>query len=216
MKKGMILAVSALLLFCAAGCGEKADPAAENASSVSAENAPANAAVPSYSTLGEALTAAGDSANSTFNEKYYSMTYYDNGQPVRVLAEMTSQKREELDAVDFSAEDREAQIMEILKDQKIIRIEDLSGEIIPQNELDGWKGKKGKELLDAGFTSSGYELLEDRTEFTLDYGAFSYRFVFEEPAEAEDTSTDEEVLADLTVRSAVLEGLSVNSSDFPD
>ena len=106
--------------------------------------------------------------------------------------------------------------MEILKDQKIIRIEDLSGEIIPQNELDGWKGKKGKELLDAGFTSSGYELLEDRTEFTLDYGAFSYRFVFEEPAEAEDTSTDEEVLADLTVRSAVLEGLSVNSSDFPD
>ena len=217
MKKTMILFLC-LLLCGLTACAPKEsvqDDAALQSSA--AEELPGDAAaMPAYATLGEALTAAAGEAKSTYSDSFYCMAYYEHGIPIRIVAEMTPELSEKLNQVDFFAEDREQQITEILKDQKVISITDLSGEQIPQNELNAWAGRKGQELLDAGFLPAGHSIMENTTEFTLEKGAFSYVFSFEELLDSSDERSDEEMLADLTVKGAVVEGLSSGCTALND
>ena len=85
-------------------------------------------------------------------------------------------------------------------------MENLSNEIIPQEELDKLVGKTGEELFNDGWTDgSGYNL-EDM-EFWLNKGAFEYTVVFDGKVENYDEFDTEEGVKAFTVKSVKFNGL---------
>ena len=82
------------------------------------------------------------------------------------------------------------------------KLENLSEQILTQDQLDQLKGKTGQELLRDGWTCSGSFNLESK-EFFLNYGPFLYSVTFDgeiTEKNAEDFD-DEAGIRELTVKS---------------
>ena len=109
--------------------------------------------------------------------------------------------------ISFEDEDYEAQQAAILSPLAIDKIENLSEQILSQEELDKLVGKTGKDLQDAGWTFGGQDL--STMEFWMNYGAFSYTVVFDGSVPESDWETFEAETgtADMTVKSATYNSL---------
>ena len=121
-------------------------------------------------------------------------TYY------RAKATISEEDAEKLFSIDFSDDDYEAQQEAILSPLVIDEIENLSDQMLSQEEMDALVGKTGQELQDAGWTFSGHDL--ESMEFWMGYGPFIYSVFFDgEVAEADWESFDDEAdTKDLTVK----------------
>ena len=69
----------------------------------------------------------------------------------------------------------------------MLTVEDLSDEMIPQEELDSYIGMKGETLIEAGFELNGYTYSDEETVFFMNYGLFDYAVEVEERVYKDDT-----------------------------
>ena len=91
-------------------------------------------------------------------------------------------------------------------------VEDLTGQKLTQEEMDALAGKTGRELMEAGWYTNGYNL-EDM-EFWMGYGPFEYTVAFNEKVAEENWDTfEEEDIADMTVKSVTFLALG-NATDI--
>ena len=89
---------------------------------------------------------------------------------------------------------------ELLAPIEITKMEDLTEQILTEDERKALVGKTGQELMDAGWYSSGYNL--ETMEFWMNYGPFLYTVVFDGKVEEADWADfKEEMIGDMTVRS---------------
>ena len=201
MKKLAVLILSVLMIAGLCGCGESKD---------SADN---SGDYPELKTLGDALAVDSELNQASWNSEKYVYVFEYDGKPLRVTAPMTEELYEQVDAVDFFADDKDAKIAEIVGGQEIEKIEDLSVNIPSQESLDELKGKKGADLIDEGYEVWGHYYDGTVLEVTMVKGDYEYTATFEGDINAEVDDFDAEAeITDLTVKEVIYEGISGNAS----
>ena len=120
----------------------------------------------------------------------------------RVVSSITDEQQQAIMDIDYSDSNYEEEENKIISEFKIDSAECLNDQILSREEMDGFVGKTGQELFDAGWKEGmGYNY--ETMEFWLNYGPFEYTVVFDgEATEADfETKSVEEILKDFPVKS---------------
>ena len=139
----------------------------------------------------------------------YGDTYY------RVRADIPEDAEKAYFDVDIMEEGYEDKQNEILAPLEINGFENLSEQILTQDELEALKGKTGQELVVEGWTYDGSFFLGDM-QFRMSYGPFVYTVEFDGSADGQDAeSFDAEAgTKDMKVRSAEFSSLGLNATSI--
>ena len=198
-KITVILSVMLMSFFLLTGCGSQANESGGETTAGTAEALSTD----SVKTLGDvnALETEDLQTSVADNKVVYAFGY--EGTYYRVTAPISDEDQQAYVDIDFADDDYEDQQKKILAPLKIEKIENLSEQILPQDELNALVGKTGKELLDDGWVCTGNYDLEAK-EFYLDHGLFRYLVTFDGEIAVKDVEDfDEEAgIQDLTVKSA--------------
>ena len=145
-----------------------------------------------------------NSCGYSCTENAYGYVFEQDGNYYRAVAEMDKETADAFFAISIDDEDYESKQNALIAPLKVIKIDNLTEAIPPQEELDKFIGKTGEELMSNGWNNVGWNL-EDM-EFYFDYGLFSYNVVME--GEVGDTdSFDTENIETLVVKSVTYSGL---------
>lgn len=195
MKKVLsVLLVILLTLSVLAGCGKTAQPTASAAVSVE-----------DCKTMNDVFALENKQNEQTaLYGDYFIYAFELDGTYYQAIAEITEDIEDALWALDWADPDHDAKQAELIGPKELIRLVNLSDEIIPQEELDALVGKTGQDLLDDGWYNSGWNL--DNMEFWMNKGAFSYTVIMEgEVGNYEDF--DDEDLGALVIKSVTCTGI---------
>lgn len=202
MKKHLALVLVLLMtVFALAGCGGSGG--ASGGGSGSSEPVP----VDSLKTFGDILALdkeesqwAVSDGQAVFAFKYDD-TYY------RAVGTISEEEQQKLFDIDYSDDDYEAQQEAILSPVAIDTMENLSEQILSQEELDKLIGMTGQEMQDAGWTFSGHDL--EKMEFWMQKGPFVYSVFFDGEVSEDDYDSfeDETGTKDMTVKKAEFNSL---------
>ena len=123
----------------------------------------------------------------------------------RVTADVTKETSDQIFNIDFQDPEKNSKLCALLEPLVIKDVVNLTEMIPDQIALDELYGKTGQELIDDGWTCTGYDLEENR--FYMEKAPFRYVFEFEGEAKPNDDGDGDAVIKDLTVESAVYDGL---------
>lgn len=185
MKKIITILTLALCMVLPA-CGTQS-----NSSSTSPSSEP-------YKTMGEAMIQSGKSNvfGYSFGDGHIKIVTDD----YVCEASLSQEVQDKLNAVEFDADDRDEQFVEILKDVPVEKIELRSESKLTDEQISSLIGKKGQELLDLGFEYYGYNLTEENAQFFLDKNGYSYMVVMEEHYDESDDMDATEVIGKSTIK----------------
>ena len=195
MKKILPL-LMLLLLTCAVvmtGCGST-DSESQTGSQVS---------VDSLETIGDIIAMAPEELQTAVYDDKVVYAFRVDDTYYRAIAKISAEDAEKYIAIDFSEDDAEQQQQAIVSPLKIEKMENLSEQIIPQEELDALVGKTGKELVSEGWVYTGTYFLEDMS-VEMGKGPFYYSIVFDgelDDSNGEDIDIEKET-AGMKVKSA--------------
>ena len=178
MKKISLFLALVLALSLLAGCGQSGGESASD----TPEAAAGTSDIDSLKTIGDVLALEGaEFRQSAAYDNVFIYVFDLDGTIYRVFAPMSDD------------------VFTAIMDLEIDRCENLSEQIPPQEELDKLVGKTGADLLDDGWSCSGYML--DTMEFWMDYGLFEYKVAFDGSLEMSDDFDEYEAIRPLTVKS---------------
>lgn len=185
MKKIITILTLALCMVLPA-CGTQS-----NSSSTSPSSEP-------YKTMGEAMAQSRKSNvfGYSFGEGHIKIMTDD----YVCEASLSQEVQDKLNAIEFDADDRDEQFVEILKDVPVEKIELRSESKLTDEQISSLIGKKGQELLDLGFEYYGYNLNEENAQFFLDKNGYSYTVVMEEHYDESDDMDATEVIGKSTIK----------------
>ena len=153
MKNTVLVLAAVLTLGLLAGCGNT-QPAEEETSG-SAETEGAGVDLESIKTLGDAFTLEGKDEYSEQRASYggkYVYAFAVDGVAYRVIADLPDDIFDQILELDFD-EDYDKKEQALVKDLEVTTAENLTEQILSQEELDALVGKTGQELFDAGWRS---------------------------------------------------------------
>ncbi len=208
MKRLVILLLSVLIAAGMCGCGGGKGDGGESTPK-------SDFNIKKIKTLGEAMAVEADSRSAGWSDKQYVYVFEYEGRTYRVKAPMTPELNEKVGKVDFFADDKDAQIAEVVGAQELESVEDLTDGIPAQKELDKLAGKSGAELLDEGYEPWGHYYDGEQLEFTMAKGDYEYTVTFNENIEPGDDFDETAALSGLTVKSVEYSGVSSSATD-PD
>ena len=156
-------------------------------------------------TLGKYLDLGAENGVSSYSSARFVYGYVLDGVPIRVTAEMTEEIYSALWGLEYD-DDYEQNFRALIEDLPVVSVEDLSAEMISQEELDALVGMKGKDVLAQGFEPNGYSYTDEETMFYMENGLFDYAFEFEEIID--DSEADPyDLVNDMTVKAAWCSGM---------
>lgn len=220
MKKAFSLALALLLVLLAlTACGiikPAGDGGAQPAAVGSDEPAITEAEeLKAYKTIGDvlALESAEHQQSATFWNTY-TYVFSMDGTIYRVVAPMSSQTFDAILALDFSEDDYEDKLNELISPLEIERHENLSTAIPSQKLLDELIGKTGEELLNDGWDVVGYFL--DEMKFYMNHGLFEYAVTFDGKLTYSEDFDEYEEIKPLKVKSVAYESLGNATADLEE
>ena len=202
MKRIVSLLLVLLMAVCMlTACGGSKDEPKEQSQS-------AGASVDSLKTIGDIIEAAPEDLQSAVYEDKVVYAFKMGDNYYRAIAAISKEDSDAYMKVDFADEDYQEQQNKIVAPLKIDKIEDLSDQLISQEELDKLVGKTGKELVEDGWTYNGSYFLEEM-QFELNKGPFVYMFVFDGSVDEKDYEDydAEKGTRDMKVKSASFSAL---------
>ena len=200
MKRIVSLLLVLLMAVCMlTACGGSKDEPKEKSAGVS---------VDSLKTIGDIIEAAPEDLQSAVYEDKVVYAFKMGDNFYRAIAAISKEDSDAYMKVDFADEDYQEQQNKIVAPLKIDKIEDLSDQLISQEELDKLVGKTGKELVEDGWTYNGSYFLEEM-QFELNKGPFVYMFVFDGSVDEKDYEDydAEKGTRDMKVKSASFSAL---------
>lgn len=190
-----------------AACGGQASTGDDAATDQSTQAATID--VSGWKTVGDAAAGATARSTSSWDENYIVSAYDYDGVPVRVVAQMTPEVSEALNGLDIFEEDYEEQFEKTIADLPIVEAQDLSSEMLSQEQIDALIGKKGQDLLNDGFALSCYTVYGgEETGAMMDKGLVSYDVMFEGTVAEPDDSDGGAAIKDMKVNSITFLGAS--------
>ncbi len=170
-----------------------------------------------FVTLGDAFAADSETEMSAYDDKNFVYVFEYQGKILRVSAELTKEKLEAIDEVDFASENGFDEIEKIVSDLEITKTEDLSAGMLSDDELSAYTGMTGAKLLEDGFSESGWSIYDDVTEVYYIKGLYQYKATFDQNID-EDSIDDDfdaaEAVSDFTIKAIEYEDLSYNCTDL--
>ena len=176
MKKIFIIVLAIILsITMLAACGNSANSGGDTNGGGNSDSSDEL----TVSTLGEAFAAAAEDGVTEWGSdgSTYVYVFDKDGITYRAIADLTPEIAEELEAIDFMDEERDAKYEAILSDVEVRSIENLSALIPSQEETDKYIGKTGGELFEEGWDYNYYNL--DDMEAGLNHGIFGYMVKFD-------------------------------------
>ncbi|MBQ8953679.1 MAG: hypothetical protein IJ048_06150 [Clostridia bacterium] len=155
-------------------------------------------------TLGDYLD-LGEDGLSSYSSTRYVYGYMLDGVPTRVTAEMTEEIYDALWDLEYD-DDYDQNFRALVENLPVVSVEDLSDEMISQDELDAFIGMKGEDMLEQGFELNGYSYSDDETIFYMENGLFDYAVEFEEIIDDEEADPYE-LVNNMTVKAAWCSGM---------
>ncbi|MBP3815693.1 MAG: hypothetical protein J6H21_02360 [Firmicutes bacterium] len=198
MKRTIVVLLIALLAIGLAGCS----------SSKSTDK---------LETIADAMALEVDNRMSSYDENHFVLVYTKDGNPTRVIADMTPEKYEALGDINFFDEtgDISKELNEFMAGLRITKVEDLSQQILPQEELDKLIGLTGEEVLAQDYEIYGHEFTMESTKFSLTKDMFVYAGTFDgiiDEKQYEDP--DEELIKDLVLTAIEYEDVSYAATEL--
>ena len=152
-------------------------------------------ALPSF---GEGWFGGGDQTGT------YAFAFELNGEKYRVIADLDEKTMVSLMALEFNDPEYDKKKNDLVKDLPIAKTENLSEGMPSQADLDALAGKSGKELLDDGWTITGY-YKEDQI-LSMEHGPYTFEVKYDGTPDG-DPVEDENAIANVTVTSAECTGI---------
>ena len=205
MKKTVLALIAVMLMSLLAGCGgQQGDQSSGGSTSGGSVD------LASIRTLGDAFAVADKDEYSEQRSVYggkYIYAFTVGGTAYRVIAEVPSDIQDKIMALEFD-DDYDKNEMALVSDIEVSSAEDLSEQILSQEELDALAGKTGQELFDAGWREGSFYNTET-LEVWLEYGPYAYDMHFDGEAAPEDDGNFDvqEWLSDKKLIDAAFEGL---------
>lgn len=155
-----------------------------------------------------------ESREATWDDESYILIIRYAGTEWMMQAEFSPELKDAVMAVDVMAEDRNEQINAILGPCRILKVVDLRTLALPQEELDRWIGKTGKDLLDAGWEYNGYHSDETGIHVCMVNGEFQYRIAFAEEMKMTGSFGDQpENMPSAVITGVTFDGKSYNFNE---
>ncbi len=196
------LMMAALVL---TACGKASEESEEKNEAVSAD---------SLKTFGDIIALEKEEPQLAVGEGKAVYAFKAGGTYYRAIADLDKDVEEAFINIDILAEGYEEKQNEILGPIGIDKLENLSEQLLTEDQLASLSGKTGQELLDEGWTYQGSYDLESM-EVLMTYGPFSYRVSFEGQVEGadQDDFDVEAATKGMKVRSAAFEMLADDATD---
>ncbi|MBQ7058272.1 MAG: hypothetical protein IJM83_03090 [Firmicutes bacterium] len=179
MKKTLALVLAVLLIIgMLSGCTKKEETPTGGETSGQAETTEAGGPE-TWKTISDIQKVEGLYENEKAHfENLFVYAFTVDGVIYRAIVNLTQEQSDALWALDIFDENYDQQEAEIIGSTPISQLENLTERIPSQSDLNtAWVGKTGEELLDAGWTVGGWNLLEK--QFYLDYEFFEYSVIME-------------------------------------
>ena len=212
MKKLLsCMAVVLTAAFVLAGCGslsnqgtEVPEPDTDDTSGTGA----AAVSVDSLETIGDIIELDPEELQSAVYDENVVYAFKLDDIYYRAIATISKEDAEAYININFDDEDFEEQQKEIVAPLKIDKMENLSDQILSQEELDAFVGKTGKEMVEEGWSYQGSYML-DEMSFDMDNGPFTYAVVFDGKIDEKDYEDydAESGTADMKVKSVTFSSI---------
>ena len=193
-KIGIALAVALAMSLCAfplAACSGSSDSGSSKSQDQSqSSSAEATIANPDWKTLGDALADQTGLLASGNNDSSYVIVFTADDGTYRAVAKMQPDTAKKLEGLDiFNPEDTQ-KIIDAVRGLELISAEEISGDLLSQEEVDSYVGKTGQDLIDDGLTFDRYFMSGgDQTGASFSRGYHNYEFTFDAEV-AEDAPED--------------------------
>ena len=160
--------------------------------------------------LGDAFEAtnADGATQWVYDENKYVYVFENEGITYRVIADLTKEIYDEMEAIDFFDEERDDKFQNILSEVEVRTFENLSALIPPQEETDKLVGKTGQELFDDDWSYWYYDL--ENMEVGMNHDVFDYTVKFDYDGPKMENTDDfdfYEEFKDLTVSEIICNGI---------
>ena len=215
-KKAAVLAFAMMLacmLLTACGQQESSNPSSSSSSSSSAteqtETPAASLDVSGLKTLGDVLAVSSYCQGMAYGEQSFGGVYQIDDSYVRVTAKMTPELYEQTNALDYNDKDYDKKFSELMSGLELEIVEDITADKIPQETLDTYVGKTGKDMANDGFAFATYFMYgEDETGVAMTNGYYSYDVIFDAKVTEDDTNDEGASIMDATIKSVEQMGFS--------
>lgn len=202
MKKSILFGLCLMMFAGLFACQQQAAPA----------EAPAEAAA--YTTLADVFALSDGLGMYSMDSQWFVHAFEVEGDTWRIVAPMSEELYDKVDAIDFFDETWEEQIKALIADLPIVEISNLSQNMPTEAELAAYVGKTGEELLSLGFYPGGYMITDEATVFYMGQGDFEYMVTFNESLDPEEDFDQEEAIKPLTVKDIVCTGIGGSALDY--
>ena len=173
---------------------------------------------PAVENVGDAKTMADVLAlpgyESATTNDYYVYVFEQKGIMYRAVCDIDSSVQDRIFELDFDDPDYTEKYNAIIAPLEISRMDNLTEMIPGQEELDAFVGKTLGDLLDEGWSYSGYNL-EDK-EFNMNRGLFSYIVGYEGTPAGGPEELEEGMIRPLVVTSVTYDRLGNGTADLDD
>ena len=193
--KTTIAAMMALALCAAplAACGGQVSQDTTGGAASQAQAAGVD--VSGWKTLGDALAYdSGENNAASWDEQHYLTVFTTaDGSVVRVVAKMDAKTYDEHAALDMSEDDYQQKFLEVMGGLPLESAEDLTDDVLSQEELDAYVGKTGQDLAADGFVFESYFMYGgEQTIATMAKGYLAYSVTFDKSVSEDEADSDED------------------------
>jgi len=153
-----------------------------------------------------------ESYGYTYDDKLFVEVYEDNGVYYRAEAELPEDVSKALDDLDWSDDDHDQNMKALIDPLPITKLENLSENILSQEEMDKLIGKTGEDLLNDGWTT-GFVTETGGSSVNMEYDLFQYIVTFDGVIEESEDVYLGDVIIPLVVKAVEYAGISSSASE---
>ena len=194
MKKYLLIALAIVMMFCAASCGSQPAEKTEEGST-------------ELKTLGDVFALETQDFQDLLDKDVYGCAFTYEGRMMRVVADVPEGLYDEIDKLDMSDYEKyEEEKKKLLSEVEVKLSEDITDQILGEEDLEALKGKTGKELLDDGFE---YQYYSGDNQFAMNKGLGQYFVTVDGKVDESKAEEDgAKAISDLKVTEVMFSGLS--------
>ena len=149
-----------------------------------------------------------------YDDAKFICVFESNGTYYRMIVKLDDEANKRIDEIDWDKGEVEKQTLDAISALPIDSLEDLSADMVSQDELDAFVGKTGQDLVDAGYVFESYYMYGgEETGATFDKGSLAYMFTFDTSVGEDKTEDGGQSVLDAHVVSAEPAGAANSATD---
>ena len=149
-----------------------------------------------------------------YDDAKFICVFESNGTYYRIIVRLDDEANKRIEQIDWEKGEVERQTLDAISGLPVESIEDLSADMVSQEELDALVGKTGQDLVDEGYVFESYYMYGgEETGATFCKGCLAYTFTFDASITEDETEDAGQSVMDAHVLSAEPAGAANAATD---